>query len=478
MLSLFNKLFRQFSQSSPITLKSDLQEYISSSVSLYVAKSGTYELNPISCDPKILRWVLSLTSNQLYLDLAASAANTQIMSASGFECCHSLTTADSTWLIGKHIQFGNIAILQRNFSLEAIYIDDLNFLALIDGRLQLHMFTNMLDAVLTHFADIEHYLMSAPTFGGLNFTFPNPLHTICFGHSALLRIESNRIPLGTTAWCKDSTLWFNPSTAFASVISNINLVSTMKPPFLELTSPDPIFLFKAAHKYNPFDNDLNRNLDLALLGSSCRSKEVPSAENFKLWLGLTSGKRSLINELDIMVDLVGLLIDNFGLSEIVVDGWTSSSATDSTAREANEPLAYKSHSSEYEGIKKMITEVYPDCLIRSLIGISYEEKVVEALGCSFSFTSGFTASIVPSRICALPGIVHGSNRGKDLLRTHIHRKSIMVPSHIIEDQTHGASVHPADTSYKIRSDDFVRWTIDYVFPCLALATISSNSQSN
>ncbi|QPN65836.1 hypothetical protein [Synechococcus sp. CBW1006] len=414
----------------------------------------------------------------MYLDLAASAANNPVMSASGFECCHSLTTADSTWLLGKHLEFGEIAILQRNFSLEAVFFDDLSLLVLIDGRLQVQMFTNMIHIVFRNFADIENYLMSVPTFGGLNFTFPNPLHTICFGHSALLAIQNNGIALGTTAWCKESSLWFNPSNAFPSVVRNINLVSTMKSPFLELTTGNPIFLLKAAHKYNPFDDDLNRKLDLELLGSSCRSKVVPSAGNFKIWLGLTSGKRSLVNELDVMLVLAGLLIDKFSLSEIVVDGWTSSSDSDSKAREVNEPSVYKSHSSEYEAIMKAIRKAYPDCLVRSLIGISYEEKVLEALGCSFSFTSGFTASIVPSRICALPGIVHCSNRGKGLLKTHIHRKSLMVPSHIIEDQPHDSSVHPADTSYKIKLDDFVQWTMDHVFPCIALATVSSNRQSN
>ena len=100
-------------------------------------------------------------------------------------------------------------------------------------------------------------------------------------------------------------------------------------------------------------------------------------------------------------------------------------------------------------MREAITRQSPDVKVRTLIGCSYEEKIREALSCDFFCSSAYTASILPSRFCGFPGIVHTSNRGLAHLRMHIHRRATFVPPELIEDLPFDEGLHPLNTSYML-----------------------------
>ena len=125
-----------------------------------------------------------------------------------------------------------------------------------------------------------------------------------------------------------------------------------------------------------------------------------------------------------------------------------------------EPELYKGHADEYIQIEKKIMAHFPGIKCISLLGKSYEKKILVAAGCHLSLTSAYTASVVPSRICGLPGIVHTSNAGLGGLNMHIWRKALIVPPDIIFDHDVPPNQDPVDTSYEIVESKFEVWLID------------------
>ena len=402
-------------------------------------------------------WGCELSRDDFYLQLGSALQERECIELTDLELSgrHSLTWRDATWLLMKHKQWGAVAILQRNFSCEAVLYADQDLLLIRrEGRLQKEIFHQTMRNVLLKQNDVLRYLSSSPVFGGINFTFPNPFHTINYGHTALYRMAQDALLLRTVGWVDPASAWFDPAQAFPTLVRELQPTPNPCSTFLELTTTDPIFLVKPGHVYRNNEEPLNRQVEVALLASS-GSPQLPEQSAFRLWLGLTSGKRALANEIELMVALVQLLVRQQGLKEIVIDGWTGSSMKGVSIQDA--PKAYSSHGEEFEQMREAITRQSPDVKVRTLIGCSYEEKIREALSCDFFCSSAYTASILPSRFCALPGIVHTSNRGLPHLRMHIHRRANFVPPELIEDLPFDEGLHPLDTSYMIPVEPFLNW---------------------
>jgi hypothetical protein len=402
-------------------------------------------------------WGCALSRDNLYLEVGKALQKSGSIDLPDLKVSgrHSLTWRDATWLLMQHVMWGEVAILQRNFSCEAVLFSDLGLLLIRrEGRLQQEILYQMLRNVLLKQDEVMEYLSSKPTFGGINFTFPNPFHTINYGHTALYRMAQEALLLRTVAWVDPASAWFDPAQAFPTLVRELRQTPNPCTTFLELTTTDPIFLIKPGHVYRNNEEPLNRQVEVALLASS-GSPQLAEQNAFRLWLGLTSGKRALANEIELMVALVKMLVRQQDLKEIVIDGWTGSSMKGISIQDA--PKAYSSHGEEFEQMREAITRESPEVKVRTLIGCCYEEKVREALSCDFFCSSAYTASILPSRFCALPGIVHTSNRGLAHLRMHIHRRANFVPPELIEDLPFDEGLHPLDTSYTIPVEPFLNW---------------------
>lgn len=405
----------------------------------------------------MVAWGSSLSHDDFYRQLGEALARSGRIELPELELsgAHSLTWRDATWLLLRHQRFGEVAVLQRNFSCEGVLFADQHcFLIRREGRAQQVVLQQMLRNVLLRQDAITTYLNSKPRFGGINFTFPNPFHTINYGHTALYRLAQDPLLLRTTAWVDRACAWFDPSVAFPTVVADVQPVPLPCTTFLELTMSEPLLLFKPGHVYRNHEEPLNRQVELSLLAASGAARPKAN-DGFRLWLGLTSGKRALVNEIPLMVALVELLVQQRQLQEVVIDGWTGSSMQGTTENET--PQAYQSHGAEFEAMRAAIQARAPEVTVTSLIGRSYEQKLVEALRCRFFCTSAYTASILPSRFCAMEGVVHTSNRGLPHLRMHIHRRASFVPPALVEDEAFEEDLHPLDTSYRIPLEPFLSW---------------------
>lgn len=411
---------------------------------------------------ELVTWGASLSHADFYRQLGDAVARSGTIDLPELELSgsHSLTWRDATWLLLHHQRFGEVAVLQRNFSCEAVlFVEQDLFLIRREGRAQELILQQMLRNALLKQDAVRTYLNSKTTFGGFNFTFPNPFHTINYGHTALYRLAQDPLLLRTTAWVDRACAWFDPSVAFPTLVADVQEVPLPSTTFLELAASEPMLLIKPGHVYRNNEEPLNRQVELTLLAASGAARPKRD-DGFRLWLGLTSGKRSLVNETPLMVALVDMLVQQRQLHEVVIDGWTGSSITDITENET--PQAYQSHRTEYEAMREAIQTRVPQVTVTSLIGRSYEQKLVEALGCKFFCTSAYTASILPSRFCAMEGVVHTSNRGLPHLRMHIHRRASFVPTTLVKDEAFEDDLHPLDTSYSIPIEPFLKWVQEQV----------------
>lgn len=402
-------------------------------------------------------WALKLSAQEFYRQLATSIESTGMVKLSNLKISghHSLSWRDTTWLLLQHEELGSIALLQRNFTCEAILFVELDlFVIRREGRLQEHILRKMLRNLVLHHDAVCSYLARNPVFGGINFIFPSPFHTINFGHTALYRLAKDPLLLRTCAWVDPATTWFDPANAFPTVIANLRTVPSPCRTFFELEMKEPMFLIKPGHVYRQNEEPLNRQVELALLAASGAARASVD-QGFRLWLGLTSGKRALVNEIPLMMALIELLMQRHHLEDVMIDGWTGSSMPGKV--DTGTPSLYASHETEFATMHAAIRARFPQLKVTSLIGFCYEEKLRSALRCSFFCTSAYTASILPSRFCAMRGIVHTSNRSLPLLRMHIHRRSMFVPPNLVEDEPFDEKQDPHETSYSIPVNPFITW---------------------
>jgi hypothetical protein len=97
-------------------------------------------------------------------------------------------------------------------------------------------------------------------------------------------------------------------------------------------------------------------------------------------------------------------------------------------------------------------------MVRSLVGLPYEYKVAVGLLCRFSVTSAYTSSVIPARVCSLPGVVHSSRVGKQMIDMHIWRHSEFVPDALITDKLDpDANINPLDADYLIDIRGYSQW---------------------
>jgi hypothetical protein len=405
-----------------------------------------------------LRWARTISARDLLIDLVKTAAAKNVMESErwGLSGSHSLTWKDITWLHLSQKIFGPCWILQKNFSCEGVILPSLRLFYLkSQGRAQ-EKSAELLVHWLYRFRDEIHgYINKKRIFTGFNLHFPSPFHTIASGHPALMKLALEGAATNCTGYLEPENAWFDTRLVFPTLVEGLKVNPNNDRP-IEPWLETPGFLIKPAYGFNAKEEPFNRTLDLLLLAASMQSDSAIGNEpKAALWIGLTSGKRQLVNEPEVIKILIRYLHKRAPLDRVVIDGWTGSSIQERD--KTSTPDRYQSHSSEVTMLEGIVNEISPHIKVRSLVGCSYEEKVREGCKCSFSFTNAFTASLVPSRICSLPGIVHVSNRARGHLRMHVHRKSVFVPAEMIEDQAYDKSLPPTDTCWAINKDQFTEW---------------------
>lgn len=162
--------------------------------------------------------------------------------------------------------------------------------------------------------------------------------------------------------------------------------------------------------------------------------------DFILWIGITGQKRSWIQQIDGYKNIINKVAGTYSNVLVLVDGMTSY---------YNQEDFVEEDSRIFESIRTLIN---PNVKIKSLIGLDYFRKIALAKRVDFFISNGGSGSIVPDRICKLPGVMHSS---KDFWTFGYNKskKSICVPKDRINDLYLHSNLNSPLRSY------FIEWSL-------------------
>ena len=177
---------------------------------------------------------------------------------------------------------------------------------------------------------------------------------------------------------------------------------------------------------------------------------------FILWFGISTDKRSLENQTEILSLLV-VELEKYHKVCVVVDGWTF--ADNSTSNN------HKLIESDLNVLQQLQT-LAVDTKFVSLIGTESSKKIAIAQLVDFHVSSAGTGSLWPSRIARKKGVLHTSNAFREVSdKGHVHHNSTYMPECIITDISND-NAKIDFISYKIDVDkaiDFIKLNYPILF---------------
>jgi len=227
----------------------------------------------------------------------------------------------------------------------------------------------------------------------------------------------------------------------------------------DLTENTSDIFFKVGVKYNHTNNS-HKQLALSFdrrVNKYAKGKvqELKLAEdidllrkgsNFVLWFGICSEKRSLENQVQLLLSLVAQL-SFYHKVVVVVDGWTAPNT-----KSSNDIKNIEEDYKVFDIIKREIGDIQ----LISLIGSQSIHKIKVSQYVDFHVSSGATGSIWSSRFAKKPGVLHISQAFYPRMFEHLHYNSLDFPNRLVVDNIE--KVKRVDfVSYKINKDDFLNF---------------------
>jgi len=148
--------------------------------------------------------------------------------------------------------------------------------------------------------------------------------------------------------------------------------------------------------------------------------------SIKLWFGITSQKRKLLNQEEEIAKTINIFAELFDNVGVVIDGWTSplkKSEEDLKQIESDSVLA--------STIKNLIDA--DNISFHSVIGLTTEEKVVIAKHIDVFLANHGAGSMHIDRIGKIFGVTHNSSIWSAADFAHIHNNSIKISQIYISD---------------------------------------------
>lgn len=168
-------------------------------------------------------------------------------------------------------------------------------------------------------------------------------------------------------------------------------------------------------------------------------------EEITLWVGITSQKRKLVNQVDCLKATLLKLSNKFGTVKVLVDGWTSP-ITPSVGD-------FKQIENDHAVLQELIKECVgvSNVYFLSVIGLTAEEKMKRSLTSDVYVSNYASGSIYVSRFMRLNGVSHLNN---DMPRSHqIHYNNVEIPYNLVKDiEEEGKTGH--HISYEIDPEQF------------------------
>lgn len=142
---------------------------------------------------------------------------------------------------------------------------------------------------------------------------------------------------------------------------------------------------------NQMENKIFQEVAGKVLSHNKQDKKI------KLWYGITGQKRSWVQQVDAIKNIVENLLNYFNEVEIFIDGITAPEGKVNNNLEDNEV---------FEKILNLIKSI---CTVNSLIGLDYIKKIQACSEIDYFIANAGTGCLVPLRFCKKPGVLHSNN---------------------------------------------------------------------
>lgn len=146
-------------------------------------------------------------------------------------------------------------------------------------------------------------------------------------------------------------------------------------------------------------NIVNEEMEKAVYKDSIEGFIPPRKENaLKLWYGITGQKRSWLQQIEAIENIVNCLLPHFSSVQLYIDGMT--------AVDGETTINYE----DEEIFGKIVELLDGDCEIYSCIGQDYRNKVKICSTVDLFIANAGTGCMVPLRFCKKPGVLHSNKR--------------------------------------------------------------------
>lgn len=167
------------------------------------------------------------------------------------------------------------------------------------------------------------------------------------------------------------------------------------------------------NKYESKDADLMH--EFILYNSHTPHDHIDDIYDLKLWIGITSEKRSWVEQVDGYSSLIKELKKSHAKIIVYIDGMTNFIDDNSISYDDVDV---------YEKIKSRTS--CDDIKVINLVNKKYVDKVSIAKNCDYFICNNGTGGIVPHMFCGLSGVLHGDPR-LSTFRKSYHKNLKIVP---------------------------------------------------
>jgi len=366
---------------------------------------------------------------------------------------HSLPLGDANALYFRGTE--PFYVLQGNFCIEAFYYPNSSVFILLRGCLDHEVKLQKLLTLLHNKGrELELYYQKSTNFCGFYCFHQSPYHYYYFKVSHLLPA------LAEVHGLNDISVYSLPGKSFldlSQISEKISKDIILNKMFsLEEHDKQASFYVCIGDHRKHLTKDKIEISDFSvqkyLINKDFENKKIDeikklSKTHFVLWLGITSGKRIWVEQIQTYKKLIEGLLNIVSNVVVIVDGWTKGRGYKDEAPTEDQKLADKLVSS-FTGHKNI--------KFINLVAEKAEIKAKAALDVDFFVANHATGSIWVSRIAGAKGVTHISNLAREsAVSQHIHPHAQLFPKEHISDIESEDAHTPFHVSYSILPEKFM-----------------------
>ncbi len=349
-------------------------------------------------------------------------------------------------------------VIQHNFAAEAICflkrrcVVQLNDFLKPRNKLQA-LVRNILQSPArssVYFAEPERNV-----WGGLYYGHQSPFHFFNFHYPGVVMALSNSPTPPPCLYTQDRHVFVDLNKTLS--LDSETVVASDPTQLRDHILASRTFIFSVGLRPREWKTPLRmRLIDSPLIEEAEKvfgdeAARLTENSDFVLWAGITTGKRSWIQEASGIVELATALAKRYTSLTLLIDGWTATAAC------SHPPAGYTADTQRYSEIVSRLPE---NVACMSIVGSSPLRKIAIARKCDFFVGNHATGSLFVSRIARRPGVTHISNAARSTaIHAHTHPRARLIAESLVKDEVSENEETPFHVSYSIAPEDFVRFAL-------------------